>query len=183
LSGARIVIDPGHGKGALTSGVWDPGAVGHVTEQVINQSVSIILEQKLTAMGAIVYRMPTESQQIMTINRADVARSFNPDLMISIHCNSAGASATGTEAFYFQPFSQPLARYISNNVAVALGTNNRGSQYNEFQVNLQQEFPSSLVELGFVSNYGEAMKLANPAYQDSMANQIVAAIQQYLANN
>lgn len=185
LSGARIVIDPGHGKGAKSSGIWDPGATSHVTEQVINQSVSIILEQKLTAMGAIVYRMPTESQQIMTINRADVARSFNPDLMISIHCNSAGeiASATGTEAFYFQPFSQPLARYISNNVAVALGTNNRGSQYNEFQVNLQQEFPSSLVELGFVSNYGEAMKLANPAYQDSMANQIVAAIQQYLANN
>ena len=105
------------------------------------------------------------------------------DLMISIHCNLLRGKCNRNRSVLLPTIFTTFSTLYINNVAVALGTNNRGSQYNEFQVNLQQEFPSSLVELGFVSNYGEAMKLANPAYQDSMANQIVAAIQQYLANN
>lgn len=183
LQGAVIVIDPGHGVGAKDSGKFDPGAIGEVTEQTINKEVSIVLENRLKALGATVYRLPTESNQIMTITRANYAKQYKPDIMLSIHCNSAVASAQGTEAYYFHPFSQPLAKYFTNNISGALQNSNRGSKYNTYFVNLQQEFPSSLVELGFVTNHDEAMKLANPAYQNSIADAIANGISQYLANN
>lgn len=180
LNGAIIALDPGHG---YTEKGWDPGAVGYVTERDVNEKVSKLVEAKLKAAGATVIRLNTESTTYATGSRPDVVRQYNPDIFISIHCNSAGSSATGTEAFYFHPFSQPLAKYLSNNISGYLANPNRGNKYNEFLVTLQQEFPSSLVELGFVSNYNEAMKLGNANYQNGMADAIVTSISQYLANN
>ena len=98
-------------------------------------------------------------------------------------CNAAGSTATGSEAFYFHPFSQPFAKYLAQNVSSSLGITNRGDIYNEFWVTLQQEFPSSLVELAFVTNYGEAMKLADATYQNAVADAIVNAMAQYFTNN
>ncbi len=180
LNGAIIALDPGHG---YTEKGWDPGAVGFVTERDINEKVAKLVESKLIAQGATVIRLKTESTTYPTYSRPDVVRQYKPDIFISIHCNSASADARGTEAFYFYPYSQPLAKYLSNNISGYLGNPNRGNKYNEFLVTTQQEFPSSLVELGFVSNYSEAMKLANANYQDGIAISIVKSISQYFENN
>ena len=180
LSGAVIAIDPGHG---FTENGNDPGAIGHVTERDINLAVAKLVEQKLIDAGATVHRLKTESQTYKTEDRANVVRQYNPDMFLSIHCNSAGPNSAGSEAFHFHPFSQPLAKYMANNISSALKTANRGTKYNEFYVTLQQEFPSTLIELGFVSNYNEAMKLGNKKYQNAIADEIVAGITQYLKNN
>lgn len=185
LSGAIIALDPGHG---YTEGGNDPGAgrtFGStvVIERDINLAVAKLVESKLKAQGATVIRLKTESTTYPTESRSDVVRAYKPDIFISIHCNAASPDAKGTEAFYFYPYSQPLAKYLSVNVASSLGTNNREDQYNEFWVTTQQEFPSSLVELGFISNYSEAMKLVNVDYQDRIADSIVKSMSQYLANN
>jgi N-acetylmuramoyl-L-alanine amidase len=44
----------------------------------------------------------------------------------------------------------------------------------------QQDFPSVLLEMGFVSNYEDAMALANPTHQDGIAQAIVDGIVEYL---
>lgn len=181
LSGAVIAIDPGHG---YTENGYDPGALGYVTERNVNLQVARLVEQKLIAQGATVHRLQTESQTYITEQRPNVARQWKPDIFLSIHSNSALTNtATGSEAWYFYPFSKPLAKYLSENVASALGTNNRGNIYNEFLVTLQQEFASCLVELGFVSNETEGLKLGNPSYQNAIADAIVRSMSQYLANN
>jgi N-acetylmuramoyl-L-alanine amidase len=184
LSGTTIVIDPGHGYTEASE--FDPGAIGHIKEQSANYAVAYYLEQYLKEAGANVIRYKTESERYVTEQRASIARQYEPDLFISVHCNAAGKTAFGTEAYYFTPFSEPLARYVSANIAGILneihgGSNaDRGAKYNYFFVTQQQEFPSILIETAFVTNYTEAMALAQEAYQRRFAKAIKTGIEQYL---
>lgn len=190
LSGKVIVIDPGHGY--KSTGKLDPGAIGYVTEQSVNLAVSKILEQKLTAMGATVVRLKTESEFILTETRPTVARSYGADMFISLHCNSVtNEQAHGVEVYYFTPFSQPLAKYINDNLSsyydnkvYADGTNsNRGDKYSYYWVTLQQDFPSVLVEMGFVTNERECMAMADPTYQNGIAQSIADGVKAYFARS
>lgn len=186
ISGATIVIDPGHGYTGKSA--FDPGAVGHIKEQDANLAIAKYLASYLEAEGANVIRLKTESETYETETRAVVARQYKPDMFISVHCNSAGESATGAEAYYFTPFSQPLAKYISAEMGTYLrdnvdfgGNGDRGAKYNYFWVTQQQDFPSILIESGFVSNYTEAMALANSEHQKNLAKAIVRGIKKYFA--
>lgn len=184
LSGTTIVIDPGHGY--IGGGKYDPGAVRHISEQPVNAAVSKLVEQKLRAAGANVIRLPTERENYVTAERAETARKYSPDLYVAIHCNSGGENSTGAEAYYFTPFSQPLADCISRRLGAVLDTvhsstdYDRGEKYNYFYVTQQQEFPSVLAEMAFVSSYDEAMALADPYYQDMFAQAIADGIEDYL---
>lgn len=186
ISGATIVIDPGHGYTGASS--FDPGAIGHIKEQEANLAIAKYVTQMLEDEGANAIRLKTESQTYVTEYRAADARQYNPDMFISIHCNSAGKTAKGGEAYYFTPFSQPLAKYISAELGEVLtevhgsssGTN-RGEKYNYFFVTQQQDFPSVLIETAFVTNYDEAMALANSSYQKKFARAIVNGISRYFS--
>lgn len=186
VEGATIVIDPGHGYTGKSE--FDPGAIGHIKEQEANLAIAKYVERMLSDAGANVIRLQTESQTYETEYRASTARQYSPDMFISIHCNSAGESAHGAEAYYFTPFSQPLAKYVS----AALGSylselhgstsgNDRGAKYNYFWVTQQQDFPSILIETAFVTNYTEAMALANSSSQKKFASAIVSGIKKYFA--
>lgn len=189
LSGAVIVVDPGHGM--TSSGFIDPGAVGHVNEQTINYSVAQKLTDQLRAAGATVYMLPTRTSYIDSFQRSSYARQYKPDMYISLHCNAItnGEGVKGTEVHYFTPFSQPLANRIVTNLASFWqnsvyqdGKNrNRGVYWNWFAVTLQHDFPSVLVEMGFVSDYNEAMALNNNENQDKIAAAIVQGCREYFA--
>jgi len=45
------------------------------------------------------------------------------------------------------------------------------------------DIPSILVETAFISNPDEERKLKNPAYQEKLADAILAGIKRYFANN
>ncbi len=186
LSGKVIVIDPGHGYGKVP-GVLDPGAVGFVTEQSVNEAVSKLLEEKLTAMGATVVRLKTESEFTLTAERPVVARQYGADMYLSLHCNYYDTpDPHGVEVYYFTPFSEPLATAINNNLVAfydsvyADGTqSDRGSKYSYYWVTLQQDFPSVLIEMGFVTNERECMIMANADYQSRIADSIANGVYSY----
>ncbi len=191
LSDKVIVIDPGHGY----TNSWDkldPGAIGNVTEFTVNLAVAKKLDEKLTALGATVIRLETESQLITTTSRPDIARQYGADMFISLHCNSAlNTEARGVEVYYFTPFSQPLAQAISGQLSAfyendiyADGTScNRGDKYSYYWVTLQQDFPSVLVEMGFISNEEECMVMADSTNQDGMATAIANGVYSYFARS
>lgn len=192
LAGKVIVIDPGHGYGK-TADKLDPGAIGNVTEQAVNLAVSKELEKKLTAMGATVVRLKTESEFILTETRPAVARAYGADMYLSLHCNSVESNpdAHGVEVYYFTSFSQPLASAINSrlssyyeNTVYADGTQcSRGAKYSYYWVTLQQDFPSVLVEMGFISNERECMVMANNEYQQGMADAIASGVYDYFARS
>ncbi len=188
LSGATIVVDPGHGYTGRSA--FDPGAVGHIKEQSATAPISKYLTEILEAEGANVIRLKTESEVFPTEERSDYARQYNPDLFISVHCNSIrnNEKANGAEAYYFTPFSQPVADSVSARLGSYLRTNvnssgngDRGEKYNYYWVTLQQDFPSILVETAFVTNYAEAMALADPGHQKGFAQAIADGVKDYFA--
>ncbi len=192
LYGSVIVIDPGHGYNKSAS-TFDPGAVGHVVEQKINMAISNVLASSLRMHGATVHVLPTGTDYINLYDRSEYAARYNPDLFISIHCNSTtkGSGVRGVEAYYFTPFSQPLAETVAENMGdyyqdYVYGNNknyNRGAKYNYFTVTLEQQFPSILIECGFVTDEKEAMALNNPTHQQGFANAITEAVIKYIAGN
>lgn len=193
LSGMNIVIDPGHGYGKESASTYDPGAIGHVIEADMNLAVAKLLTEKLNALGANAVRLKTEQEHILTRSRPIVARQYGCDLFISIHSNrvTGNDSARGTEVYYFTPFSQPLASAISSSVSAYFTKNvysdgadkNRGAKHALFQVTYQQDFPSVLVEMGFVSNLEDAMALANETHQAGIADAIITGIKNYLSRS
>ncbi|MDR0197758.1 MAG: N-acetylmuramoyl-L-alanine amidase, partial [Oscillospiraceae bacterium] len=191
LAGMNIVIDPGHGM--TSSGSVDPGAIGHVVEQNVNLAVAKKLKARLEELGANCVRLQTESEFLMTRLRPHYARQYNCDLFISLHSNCATGSAStrGTEVWYFTPFSRPLAASISESVAAYFGANvysdgvnsNRGAKYSYYWVTVQQDFPSVMVELGFVTNYEDAMALASEKHQKGIADAIASGVLKYLGRS
>ncbi len=187
ITNMTVVIDPGHGK---TEYEWnDPGAIGHIEEAGANLAVAKFVEAKLKARGVNVVRLQTENYFFDTIRRPYYARDYGCDLYLAIHSNKAGSeSARGTECYYYTSYSQPLAEAITNSVSSYFTNNvyydgedcNRGDMYSYMWTTKQQDFPSVLLEMGFVSNYEDAMALADPNHQEGIAQAIVDGIVTYL---
>lgn len=201
LSGMTIVIDPGHGycDHEDSNGVglgdfrFDPGAVGYIREIDSNLGIAKELESQLKALGANVIRLKTESENINTRQRPNVGREYGCDMFISIHANKFAGDSTvrGTEVYYFTPYSQPLAAaisaqiagYFSGNVYSDGANKNRGAKYSYYKVTLQQDFPSILIETGFVSNEEDALALADPEHQKNIAAGIINGIKSYIGRS
>ena len=190
LSGMTIVIDPGHGYGKTATSI-DPGAVGEVIEQEVVLDISKKLASALQDAGANVVRLKSESQFLLTKERPIYARGYGCDLYLSIHANKASGSAKGTEVYYFTSYSQPLASsisssissYFTNNVYSDGADKNRGAKYSYYHVTLQQDFPSVLIEVGFVDHIEDAMAMASSTHQKGIAKAIVSGIKNYLSRS
>jgi len=197
LSGAVIYLDPGHG-GA------DPGArlvASHATltrEKHVNLQIAMKLKAKLEAKGATVHITRTGDSAYSLQQRTDKARQANPDLFISLHCDSSEkASPMGTTAFYYRAYGQPLAKAVQNRVAEAWKNQiytksnysdyltlqskvNRGAYFYPFEVTRIEECPAILVEYGFGSNLTECRALQKDQNQDILAQATLAGIEDYL---
>lgn len=190
LSGLTIVVDPGHGYGKFAN-LFDPGAIGEVRESDVVLPIAEELTAQLKAAGANVIRLKSESQFLLTKERPNYARGYGCDLYLSIHANKATGEARGVEAYYFTSYSQPLAKAISANIANYYAGNvysdgankDRGAKYSYYQVTLQQDFPSVLIETGFVDNISDAMALNSKTHQKGIAAAIVAGIKQYISRS
>ena len=175
LSGAKIVVDPGHGG----KDIGAPGYNPDYNEAYFNQAIADELVDILRDWGASVTMIKTSGSPSLQ-SRVATARSANPNLFVSIHNNSGPSSTQGSEAYYFNPFSKTLASYLSSNVSKALENgNNRGGKFGRYYVTRVSQFPAVLAECGFVSNSEENEKLADPDYQEAIAQGIADAIYSY----
>ena len=174
LAGAKIYIDPGHGG-------YDSGALpieGMKTEAQINREIAQKVVSILQSKGANVQMTDTTNYVGLT-TRVQMAQDYAPHLFVSLHQNSSTSpNATGTEVWYFNPYSELYADKISANVASAMGIRDRGEKYGWYVVTTHMEFPAVLVEHGFLSNVAEYDKLKDDGYQNAIASAIVTAIEQ-----
>lgn len=170
-------VDAGHGG-------YDPGAVANgLKEKDLTLNIALKVKEKLEAKGIKVVMSRDNDKFLSLQDIANKANASNPDMFISIHINSAGAtSASGIETYYYKGMDQPLASDIQNKLIEYTGANNRGVKWEEFFVVKNTNMPASLIECGFITNVTEANKLNSTSYQDTLASAIVDGATSYLFN-
>ena len=202
LSGVSIGVDPGHQAHANSS--KEPVAPGSsekkakvasgtqgvstgIPEYVTNLEVSLKLRDALTALGATVYMTrETHDVDISNMERAIMFNELNVDLALRIHCNGAenrsvhGAGTYARKTGEKQEESERAATLILDALCEATGARRDGVFLRDTYTGQNwSTVPCVMVEMGFMSNAEEDVKLNDPAYQDLLVRGMVEGICQY----
>lgn len=185
IGSGAIVIDPGHGGS-------DAGASGPtgVREKDVSLGVALKLRQLLEAQGDPVVMTRTTDVDVhspQATNAQELQARVNKAprdaaIFISIHCNAFSNPAShGMETYFCEGSGRGrrLAKLINEELERAGGLANRGVKPATFYVLKHTAMPSTLLELGFVTNPEEERLLADEDYQQSLAEAIVIGINRY----
>lgn len=175
-----LLLDAGHGG-------KDPGTSGNgMQEKNLTLTIAQKIEQELQGSGIKVYMTRDSDVYPENSTRAQTANDI-ADLMVSIHINSGPETANGTETLYqvhandssSRLTSKQLAEILQANMISATGNTNRGVKLRTDLLILNRTtVPSAIVEVIFITNTGDALKISNPAYQDQVAQAIADGIQE-----
>ncbi len=164
----KIYIDQGHNPLNPNAGAEGNG----LREQDIVYRIGVELADLLRANGNFEVRLsrPTADTQLGSSNssslrlRVEDANSWGADYFISLHTNASSVeSATGVEAFAFSAPSPAFSLgedllYWLNRTT---GLRNRGTKVRSgLYVLRRTAMPAVLVELGFITNYNDAMLMS-----------------------
>lgn len=180
LSGTTIVVDAGHGgKDKGTTAGRD------VYEKEVNLIMAEKVRDELESYGATVIMTRTGDEDLSLEERVAIAHAYEADMFISCHHNSniQNLNAKGVETYFNAPFSQPLASAVQNRLGQYL--DNRGAksshpEYN-FIVTRERQYPSILIEFGFLSNAEEEQVILDSNHQDNMARAVAEGVLDYFS--
>lgn len=202
LSGIKIGIDPGHQarqnseheavapgssetKMKVSSGTW--GVASRKAEYEVNLEASLMLRDALEALGCEVY-MTRETHDVNISNqeRAIMMNEIGVDLVLRIHCNGSSKSkSNGIGLFVTRTGSVAEASYAAAEallpaMTAATGANADGIFRRDTYTGMNwSTVPIILVEMGYMSNPEEDMKLVDPSYQQLLVEGMVSGICAY----
>jgi N-acetylmuramoyl-L-alanine amidase len=173
-----VAIDAGHGGTNL-------GACGlrsKLCESVLNLAIAQKLKAELEAKGATVIMTRDRDTLIGNNDRILNLRKSKPDLLISIHNNSAADSVKvkGTSTYYkhlgFRPLSQAVLKRV-----LELGVDEYGNvgRFN-FALNSPTDYPNVLVEGLFLSQPDDEAKIIDPDFQQDLIQKIRKGVEDWL---
>ncbi|MBP3708165.1 MAG: N-acetylmuramoyl-L-alanine amidase [Clostridia bacterium] len=206
--GEVIVIDPGHqtkansekepiGPGASeTKAKVSGGATGVATgktEYQLNLEVSLKLKAALEQKGyTVIMTRTTNDVNLSNSERAQIANNANAAAFIRVHANSVDTSSVKGVLTMCQTANNPyngnlaaksysLSKAVLDNFASETGAVNKGVTRTDTMSGINWcTVPTTIVEMGFMSNPEEDRLMATEDYQNKMVNGIVKGIEQFL---
>ncbi|MBS4195727.1 SH3 domain-containing protein [Lederbergia citri] len=181
IANKRILIDAGHGA-------HDAGASGptKLKEKDVNLAVAKYLQSELQKLGAVVVLTRSTDVFLTLDERVQLSNGSNYDAFVSVHANSNyNTAARGTETYYninsnFNGVkSMILATEVQKTLVNKLGTYDRGIKTADFYVIKNNEVPSILVELAFLSNPAEETLLRSETARKNAALGIAQGLKNY----
>lgn len=189
-----VAIDPGHGGS-------DVGAVGNgLQEASVNWGISQNLKDELDSYtGVTAYLTRSENERVSLQARADRAKRIGADVFVSVHCNSATASANGAEVWApnsssYNSDAHTVGTDLGNKILAqlsSLGLNNRGVKFRDYPAGegdssypdgsrsdyygvirncRKYDIPAIIVEHAFITNPNDANYLANRQHDLGVAD-------------
>lgn len=203
-----IVIDPGHSSeipdgqvplGPGSDEMKDADNYGAVSvtnglhEYELVLDVSLMLRDKLEARGyKVVMVRTTNTGKYSCLYRAKVANDNNAAIFLRVHANAAPKdhSKNGamticiTEDNEFVPAMYKKSRLLSDlilsNYVAAVGCFNEGVwERDDMVANNWSKVPTTLVELGYMTNEREDQLMQTDAYKEKMANGLLYGVDAY----
>jgi N-acetylmuramoyl-L-alanine amidase len=177
LDHLTIAVDAGHGGTNTGAG----GPTGS-SEKMLTLAVALKLQKSLEQQGAKVIMTRTKEKFVDNKDRILFYRDSTPDLLISIHLNSADdpIRISGTGTFYRYIGFRNLSHDIYKRM-LELGLKEYGNTGSfNFMLNSPIEYPNALVETLFISNPEDEMKILDEGFQQQIADKIILGIKDFL---
>lgn len=173
-----IAVDAGHGGS-------NSGAAGMtgVSEKELNLSMALKLRAALRKAGATVIMTRENDKSFTNSARLRWLKQQDPDILISIHCNSArNPLVQGASTYYRHHAFRPVSQHIYTAMR-RLGLADFGNVGGfNFVLNSPTEFPSVLVEVAFMSNPADEERLLDKQFHDDIALSIVDGLTNFLTH-
>jgi N-acetylmuramoyl-L-alanine amidase len=188
LAGKLVVIDPGHGgrdRGSSNGTLDEAGIVDDVARRV---------EGRLAAAGAQAYLTraaegagdsgepepsPSDAERVAFANGAEA------DLVVSIHVDGdTNPACHGVSTYYYghatdrSLIGARLADLIQQEILARTDLLDCRSHPKTWAMLRATRMPAVRIELGYLTNPGDAARLARADFRDDLAEAIVVAIQQ-----
>lgn len=171
-------------------------------EKTITLSVAQQLKRILNSQGINVIMTRSKDTTVSLSERANISNNSGANIFVCIHCNwVSDHSITGVLGTYFEngiapytnnvgdtidpqaienwPLSKDLASKIANSVAASTGQSVFGLQAQPYEVLRLNHLPSTLVELGFMTNPATAKAMETSEWQLHAATGIANGIISY----
>jgi N-acetylmuramoyl-L-alanine amidase len=197
LSGANVVLDPGHGGDE--TGAVGPGGTA---EKAVNLAVAQDTQRRLEALGATVVLTRTGDYRVTLASRAAISNALRPQLFLSIHHNAEAdgprPAGPGSET-YFQiksasakraaglVYEEVVRAFSAYKVAWQADTdagakyrlaNDGGDYYGVLRRTAGT--PAVLSEAAFLTNPPEEALLRTAAFQEVEAEALTRAIVRFV---
>ena len=185
-SAPLIVIDAGHGG-------MDGGAVGAngIVEAPLNLAVAKLVQQGLQDRGYRVKMTREDDNALGASKSADMQmrrkmmRTEGVCAVVSIHMNKfRDCSVKGPRSYFMQGSRRGefLATIVLTAVCEAVEHPRRIVTTENYFILRESIAPAVIVECGYLSNPTDAKNLQDPAYQQKLADGIVAGVVIYFAS-
>jgi N-acetylmuramoyl-L-alanine amidase len=178
LQKLTIAIDAGHGGTNL-------GAQG-INTLTYEKDVTILfakaLQKYLKALGVKNIIMTRNADTMFgNTDRVLWLQQQQPDLLVSLHLNSSeDTSVKGSSTYYRDIGYRGLSTALLKKMT-AVGMHEYGNTGNfNFLLLQQTDFPSALLEIGFLSNPKEEKKLLTAKFQSLVAKQVYLGLVDFL---
>ncbi len=200
--GDAVAIRERQAMDALRSGVagkvvaLDPGGADAdqrfaLAEAAIVADVCARIEGRLAALGTQVIYTRTPTPELVTeFERAGHANAANADLVLSLHVERVELpGANGFATFYFgSPLGGPhsagariAAERIQEHVCQRTDLTNCRSHPRTWDMLRLTTMPTVWVEMGYLSHPGDAARLSDPRFRDTLSEAIAAAVTTFFA--
>ena len=207
--GHLVVIDPGHQSKAMTDkepngpGSSDmkmkvtAGTTGKTTglsETQLNLTIGLMLRDELQNRGyTVMMTRETNDVSISNIDRAQFANSAGAEAFIRIHANGSDNTSTNGALTICQTPSNPYngnmyaqSRKLSDCVLDAYVASTGFKKQYVWETDTMTginwaNVPSTIIEMGYMSNPTDDVNMSNPDYQRLMTIGIANGIDNYFA--
>ena len=180
IAGKLVVVDPGHG--GRDRGVCANDSV----EAEIAEDLAARLEGRLAAAGADVFLTRGPDLTLADGERAAFANAAEADLFVSLHTDGhENPACNGIATYYYESgdgasrstVGRRLASLIQREIAARtdlLDCRTHGKTWDLLRLT---RMPAVRVEIGYLTNPGDARRLATAEFRDAVADGILAAVQ------
>jgi N-acetylmuramoyl-L-alanine amidase len=180
LPGKVVVID------ASPARVDDPELRRRSTE--ITNDLASRVEGRLVATGVQAYltHQPDSGGDLSQAERAEFANRTDANLCVSFHVDhAANATAGGVSSYYYglethdvrSTVGEHFASLVQREIVARTDLTDLRSHPKTWDFLRRTRMPAVRIDVGYITNPGDAARLSDPAFRDVIAEAVVVAVQ------